>query len=133
MTNLSLPEVLAAIAELSSTAAAPTTIAVCDLAGDLIYLGRADGAPGFSAEFAAGKAYTAARFGNTTSQLEADWAQRPVFAHSLLTQGKWFVGRGGIPVKRAGQVVGAVGVSGADAAGEEQIALDLAANLSTEG
>jgi glc operon protein GlcG len=131
MAGLQLSEILTALSQLHADGhgVTPVTIAVCDAAGDLLYLGRADGVPGFSAEFAVGKAYTAARFGNSTAALEAEWEARPVFAHSLLTQGKWFVGRGGVPVRRAGAVAGAVGVSGADAHGEEAVALAMAGYL----
>lgn len=105
------------------------TVAVCDAAGDLILLDRADGAPGFSAELAAAKAYTAARFGNATSVLEELWSERPVYAHSLVAQGRWFVGRGGVPVRRAGEVIGGIGVSGAQPGPEEALAAEAAALL----
>jgi uncharacterized protein GlcG (DUF336 family) len=39
-----------------------------------------------------------------------------------VAQGGYFLGRGGIPVLVEGEVVGAIGVSGADAHGEEDIA-----------
>lgn len=106
------------------------TVAICDAAGDLVLLHRAQGALGFSSELAAGKAYTAARFGNSTSVLEELWSQRPVYAHSLVAQGKWFVGRGGVPIHRNGVVVGGIGVSGADPAGEEALAIEAAALIS---
>ena len=108
------------------------TVAVCDASGDLLLLRRGDGAPGFSAELAAAKAYTAARFGNSTAVLEELWSQRPVYAHSLVAQGKWFVGRGGVPVFRDGVVVGAIGVSGADPKGEEALAIEAASLISDQ-
>ncbi len=107
----------------------PVTVAVCDGAGDLVLLHRTDGAAGFSAELATAKAYTAARFGNSTAALEELWSQRPVYAHSLVAQGKWFVGRGGIPVVIDGTVAGAIGVSGADPEGEERLAVEAAEML----
>jgi uncharacterized protein GlcG (DUF336 family) len=39
-----------------------------------------------------------------------------------VAQGGYFLGRGGVPVLVEGEVVGAIGVSGADAHGEEDIA-----------
>jgi len=100
------------VAEQAAAAGVGIAVAVCDTSGDLVVLHRTDGAPGFSADFAAGKAYTAARFGTGTAALEADWADRPVFAQSLLAQGKWFVGRGSEPIRRDGELIGGVGVSG---------------------
>ena len=109
----------------------PMTIAVCDAAGDLLFLERDPGAPGFSADFAAAKAYTAARFNNSTSELEAAWADRPVFAASLLAQGKWFVGRGGEPIRQASVVIGGVGASGNTPDAEGSAARALAQALSS--
>ncbi len=109
------------------------SVAVCDVAGDLVVLLRSDGAPGFSADFAAGKAYTSARFKNSTAALEEAWAERPVFAQSLLAQGKWFVGRGGEPLRRNGEVIGGVGVSGNTADLEAELAVEAADLLDTDG
>lgn len=100
------------VVALATAAGVGISAAVCDPAGDLMLLLRTDGAPGFSADFAAGKAYTAARFNNSTAELEQAWAERPVFAQSLLAQGKWFIGRGGEPLRRDGDLIGGVGVSG---------------------
>ncbi len=108
------------------------TVAVCDAAGDLVLLHRTDGAPGFSSELAAAKAYTAARFGNATAALEDLWSERPVYAHSLVAQGKWFVGRGGVPVLIDGTVVGAIGVSGADPEEEERLAIEAAEMITSD-
>ena len=54
--------------------------------------------------------------------MEELYADRPVFAHSFVAQGGYFLGRGGVPILAEGLVIGAVGVSGADAHGEEDIA-----------
>ena len=126
---ISFAQAVAAASHIEAGAAAhgPVTVAVCDAAGDLVLLHRADGAAGFSAELAAAKAFTAARFGNSTAVLEELWSERPVYAHSLVAQGKWFVGRGGVPVFADGVVIGAIGVSGADPEGEERLAEEAAA------
>jgi glc operon protein GlcG len=81
-----------------------------------------DGAPRFSADFAIAKARTAATFGAETSQLEALYADRPVFAQSFVAQGGYFLGGGGVPIVSAGTVIGAVGVSGSESHDEEGIA-----------
>jgi glc operon protein GlcG len=98
------------------------SVAVVDDAGALVAFHRMTGAPRFSADFAIAKARTAAAFGSETSRLEELYADRPVFAHSFVAQGGYFLGRGGVPVLVEGAVVGAVGVSGVDAHGEEDIA-----------
>ena len=102
--------------------AVAVSIAVVDDAGALVAFQRMTGAPRFSADFAIAKARTAAAFGADTSRLEELYADRPVFAHSFVAQGGYFLGRGGVPVLVEGEVVGAIGVSGADAHGEEDIA-----------
>jgi glc operon protein GlcG len=98
------------------------SIAVVDEAGALLAFQRMTGAPRFSADFAIAKARTAAAFGTETSSLENLYADRPAFAHSFVAQGGYFLGRGGVPIMVEGVVVGAVGVSGADAHGEEDTA-----------
>ena len=118
-------------AQRSAPAAVAVSIAVVDDAGALVAFQRMTGAPRFSADFAIAKARTAAAFGADTSRLEELYADRPVFAHSFVAQGGYFLGRGGVPVLVEGEVVGAIGVSGADAHGEEDIAHAAATRAST--
>ena len=113
-------------------AAVAVSIAIVDDAGALVAFHRMTGAPRFSADFAIAKARTAAAFGSDTSRLEELYADRPVFAHSFVAQGGYFLGRGGVPVLVEGEVVGAIGVSGADAHGEEDIAHDAAIRASAQ-
>lgn len=100
----------------------PVSVAVVDEVGALVRFERMDGAPRYSVDFAIAKARTSATFAAPTSGLEELYADRPAFAQSFIAQGGYFLGRGGIPVLRDGAIVGAVGVSGADAHGEEQLA-----------
>ena len=118
-------------AQRSAPAAVAVSIAVVDDAGALVAFQRMTGAPRFSADFAIAKARTAAAFGADTSRLEELYADRPVFAHSFVAKGGYFLGRGGVPVLVEGEVVGAIGVSGADAHGEEDIAHAAATRAST--
>ena len=74
------------------------SIAVVDDAGALVAFQRMTGVPRFSADFAIAKARTAAAFGTETSRLEELYADRPVFAHSFVAQGGYFLGRGGVPI-----------------------------------
>ena len=60
-----------------------------------------------------------------TSNLEELYKDRPAFAHSFVAQGSYFLGRGGMPIFSAGSLVGAIGVSGATAHGEEVLAINV--------
>jgi glc operon protein GlcG len=100
--------------------------AVVDSAGALVVFHRMQDAPRFSADFAIAKARTSSAFGTPTSALEEMYADRPAFAHSFVAQGSYFLGRGGVPLIAEGAVVGAIGVSGADAVGEEVLAQAVA-------
>jgi uncharacterized protein GlcG (DUF336 family) len=99
------------------------SVAVVDDAGSLVAFHRMTPAPRFSADFAIAKARTSAAFSVPTSNLEELYKERPAFAHSFVAQGNYFLGRGGIPIFQNSERVGAIGVSGADAHGEEDIAL----------
>ena len=101
------------------------SVAVVDDAGSLVAFHRMTPAPRFSADFAIAKARTSATFSVPTSHLEELYAGRPAFAHSFVAQGNYFLGRGGIPIFAADERVGAIGVSGADAHGEEDIAISV--------
>ena len=128
-------EVIRGVVDAAGSAGPAVSIAVVDDAGALVAFQRMTGAPRFSADFALAKARTAAAFGTETSRLEELYADRPVFAHSFVTQGGYFLGRGGVPIVVEGAVVGALGVSGADAHGEEDVARTAAARagaLATE-
>jgi glc operon protein GlcG len=115
------------------------SVAVCDETGCLVAFRRMSGAPRFSADFAIAKARTSATFATPTSALEELYQDRPAFAHSFVAQGDYFLGRGGVPLYPAvttssDGVLGAIGVSGATAHGEEALALavvDASAGLSS--
>ena len=116
--------VTAAIAEAKARGIA-ISVAIVDDAGALVAFHRMSPAPRFSADFAVAKARTSATFSVPTSSLEELYKDRPAFAHSFVAQGNYFLGRGGVPIFRDGERVGAIGVSGADAHGEEGIALHV--------
>lgn len=88
-------------------------IAVADSHGELIAFARMDGAPISSIRIAANKAWTAARERKPTKDI-GEKVRHPEKGHDIAYYGDpRFVGwGGGIPVWRAGQVVGAVAVSG---------------------
>jgi len=88
-------------------------VAVADSHGDVISLARMDGAPVTSIQIAMNKAWTAAREGKPTKEI-GETVRHPVRGHDIAYYGDpKFVGwGGGIPVKRNGEIIGAVAVSG---------------------
>ena len=90
-------------------------IAVVDEAGHLVACHRMDGALWVTPEIARAKANAAAAFRSSTQDLEARFSARQLFAGNVAAlDGYQFVfGKGGVPLFSDGQLLGAVGVSGA--------------------
>lgn len=97
-------------------------VAVADSHGDLICFARMDGAPVSSIRIAINKAWTAAREGKPTKDI-GDKVKHPEKGHDIAYYGDPnYVGwGGGIPVRKNGELVGAVAVSGLSSS--EDIAL----------
>ena len=91
----------------------PFTMAVVDAAGALVLLRRQDGASSVTAEAALLKARTASRLGAPTQALAAMGQDPPTRDLLLLLQ--LTDDAGGVPVKSAGRIIGAIGVSGGTA------------------
>ena len=90
------------------------SVSVVDPRGDLIAMFRADGAPWRSPVISRGKALSAACWGLSSADL-AERAHQPVFQAFMNIQGGHFIpGQGALPVYRDGEILGAVGGSGAD-------------------
>ena len=100
----------------------PVVAAVADAYGELIALARMDGAPIPSIRIAANKAWTAARARKPTREI-GEKSRHPDTGYDIAYYGDpRFVGwGGGIPVRRDGEVVGSIAVSGLSA--EEDVAL----------
>lgn len=101
------------------------TLAIVDDGGHLLYLERMDGTFPVAASVATGKARTAAIFRKPTLDFEnAANGARP----ALVGVSEMVPLQGGVPIAIGGQIVGAIGVSGAaSAAQDEQIARAAAA------
>jgi glc operon protein GlcG len=91
-------------------------IAVVDNGGNLIYLERLDGTFAASSEVSIKKANTAALFRTPSVKLENSINGG---RQALITVGHTFL-QGGIPIVVDGQVIGAIGVSGAASAQQDE-------------
>ena len=104
-------------------------VAVVNEAGHLVTCDRMDGALWVTPDIARAKANAAAAFRTTTLDLEERFAKRMLFAGNVATLGahQFVFGKGGVPILEDGQVVGAVGVSGAVPAEHDHDIADAAA------
>ena len=91
-------------------------IAVVDNSGNLVYLERLDGTFPASSEVSIKKANTAALFKVPSAKLENSINSG---RQALITVGHTFL-QGGIPIIVDGQVIGAIGVSGAASAQQDE-------------
>ena len=92
-------------------------VSVVDAAGELVFLWRPDAAQVASVNVATDKARTAAIYRRPSKDFEDQTARgRPSALHLALAVPL----QGGIPLVHDGQVIGAIGVSGASSADEDQ-------------
>ena len=106
----------------------PQNIAVVDAGGNLVSHIRMDGAWIGSVDIAINKAFTARAFDLPTAELGA--SSQPggqFYGIQQSNEGRVVILAGGIPLKRDGQVVGAVGVSGGDGEQDTKVAEAAAA------
>jgi glc operon protein GlcG len=110
----------AAAAEAEATKAGfKVVIAIVDDGGHLLYLQRLDGTQASSSETATQKARTAALFKRPTKALEDAVAGGRV---TLLSLPNVTPLEGGLPLVYKGEIVGAIGVSGATSQQDAQVA-----------
>jgi uncharacterized protein GlcG (DUF336 family) len=114
MITLSDAKAVIAAAEAKATEIGqPMNIAVADGGGNLIAHVRMDGAWLGSIDISIKKAYTSRAFDIATKDLAAhSQSGGQFFGIHASNDGKIMIFAGGIPLKREGKVVGAIGVSG---------------------
>lgn len=96
------------------------SIAVCDAGGSLLAFNRMEGASAVSAMVAQGKAAASAGFGRASGALQAD---SPVIQAVIASMGgRMLAAQGAVPVRKDGELVGAIGGSGATAQQDEDCA-----------
>ena len=98
----------------------PVTIAISDDGGNLLWLQRLDGAPPISSDIAPAKARTAA-LGRRESKVYEDVINNGRYSF-LSAPNLAGMLEGGIPIFKAGECLGAVGVSGVKYNEDAQIA-----------
>lgn len=101
----------------------PMNIAVSDAGGNLVAHVRMDGAWIGSVDIAIDKAFTARAFDIATKDL-ATQAQPGKQFHGIQVSngGRVMIFAGGIPIKRGGEIVGAIGVSGGSGEQDQAVA-----------
>jgi glc operon protein GlcG len=108
----------AAVAYAKANGAPGSAIAVVDDGGHLLYFVRLDGTFTASPNISIGKAKTAALFKKPTSDFETI-INKGRFAMTALPP-DFTPLQGGVPIKRGDQVIGAIGVSGAKSAAQDE-------------
>jgi uncharacterized protein GlcG (DUF336 family) len=108
----------AAIAYAKSNGAPGSAIAVVDEGGHLLYFVRLDGTFTASPNISIGKAKTAALFKKPTADFE-NIVNKGRFAMTALPP-DFTPLQGGVPIKHGGHIVGAIGVSGAKSAAQDE-------------
>jgi uncharacterized protein GlcG (DUF336 family) len=112
----------------------PITVVVVDGAGFVVATERMDGARPLQPQIATAKAYTAAIMQRPCSMLKG-WAEgEPFFFaqvsgmghHPIVATG------GGFPLKRDGEIVGAIGISGGTGEEDQRVAEAVIADLGYE-
>jgi len=122
--------IIAAAEKKSSEIGQPMNIAVADAGGNLIAHVRMDGAWLGSIDISIKKAYTSRAFDIATKDLAAhSQSGGQFFGIHASNDGRIMIFAGGIPLKRDGKVVGAVGVSGGSGEQDHAVAEAGAAAL----
>jgi len=106
-------KVIAAAEKKAAKIGQPMNIAVADAGGNLVAHVRMDGAWMGSVDISIKKAWTARAFDITTQDLAThSQSGSQFFGIHASNDGRVMIFAGGIPLKRKGVVVGAIGVSG---------------------
>jgi uncharacterized protein GlcG (DUF336 family) len=101
----------------------PMNIAVVDAGGNLVAHVHMDGAWLGGIDISLNKAFTARGFDTSTKEL-GKFAQSggPAFGIHISNGGRIMIFAGGVPLKKNGRVVGALGISGGYEAQDEAVA-----------
>lgn len=115
--------VIKAAEEKASEIGQPMNIAVADAGGNLVAHVRMDGAWIGSVDISIKKAYTSRAFDISTKDLgENSQPGQQFYGIHASNDGKIMIFAGGIPLKKDGKVVGAIGVSGGSGEQDHSVA-----------
>ena len=116
-------KIIAAAEQKAAEIKQPMNIAVVDEGGNLVSHARMDGAWIGSIDISINKAFTSRAFDISTKAL-AQYSQAggQFFGIHVSNHGRVMIFAGGIPLKRGGKVVGAVGVSGGSGEQDQAVA-----------
>jgi uncharacterized protein GlcG (DUF336 family) len=113
MTLAEARRIIAAAEKKAEEIGQPMNIAVVDEGGNLVAHARMDRAWIGSIDISINKAWTARAFDIATKDLaEESQSGEQFFGIHVSNRGRVMIFAGGIPLKRGGQVVGGIGVSG---------------------
>jgi uncharacterized protein GlcG (DUF336 family) len=116
-------KILAAAEKKATEIGQPMNIAVVDSGGNLIAHERMDGAWIGSIDISIKKAFTSRAFDISTKELAKNSQPGgPFFGIHQSNDGKVMIFAGGIPIKKEGQVIGAIGVSGGSGEQDQTVA-----------
>ena len=115
--------IIAAAEKKAAEIGQPMNIAVADAGGNLVAHVRMDNAWIGSIDISINKAWTARAFDIETGQLgENSQSGDQFFGIHASNRGRVMIFAGGVPLKRDGKVVGAVGVSGGSGKQDQSVA-----------
>src|SRR5437667_1468192 len=115
--------VIAAAEKQAEEIGQPMNIAVADTGGNLVAHVRMDGAWIGSIDIAINKAFTSRAFDISTRDLgKNSQSGGQFFGIHASNHGRVMIFAGGVPLRRAGRVVGAVGVSGGSGEQDHSVA-----------
>jgi uncharacterized protein GlcG (DUF336 family) len=115
--------VIAAAEEKAADIGQPMNIAVVDAGGNLVSHVRMDGAWMGSIDISINKAWTSRAFDISTRDLSSvSQPGEDFYGIHVSNNGRVMIFAGGIPLKRDGKVVGAVGVSGGSGEQDQTVA-----------
>jgi uncharacterized protein GlcG (DUF336 family) len=112
----------------------PLTVAIVDTGGFVVALERMDGARPLQPSIATAKAYSAAIMQRPSLMLKG-WADsQPLFFSQVATMGLHPIvaTEGGIPIKRAGVLIGGLGIAGGTGPEDEQLCRQVLQELGYE-
>jgi len=103
----------------------PMSVSVVDESGRLVFYSRMDGAGFFTFDTSRAKAMAAASFKRSTMEITENKDLNPLLWYSLpsVVPAQALPSPGGLPIKREGRIIGAVGIGGGSPDEDHQCAL----------